>query len=74
MSVLIRRIIWRTNLLADSLDCTVESAEETTPNTEVTTENGSASLDGSESTDATLAVGAVAETFDTVPDCTTNSL
>lgn len=46
----------------------------TYPDTEVTTEDGRARLDGSESTYPALTVGAVAEALDTVPDSTTNGL
>jgi hypothetical protein len=62
------------NLLANTLDCAVEGTEQTTPNTEVTTKHRSSGLDSCESTYAAFTVGAVAETFDTVPDSTTDSL
>jgi hypothetical protein len=54
----------------DSTYCT----EKTTPNTEVSAQNRGASLDGCEGTYPALAVGTVAETFDTVPDRTSDSL
>lgn len=61
-------------LLPDALDRAVESREHTTPHTKVTTENGRAGLDGCDGTYPSLAVGAVSETFDTVPDGTTDRL
>lgn len=63
-------------MVSDDQTClkkgTAYCAEKTSPNTEVTTENGSARLDGSKRTYPALAVGAIAETFNTVPDGTTD--
>ena len=61
-------------LLTETLDGAVEGTEHATPNTEVSTEDRGASLDGRDGTYPALTVGAVAETLDTVPDSTTDSL
>lgn len=66
--------IVRILLLPESLDRTVECREQTTPNTEVTTENRCSCLDGCDCAYPSLSVGAVPETLDTVPDRATNSL
>lgn len=55
-------------LLADALDGAVKRREETTPDTEVAAENGRSHLDRCDGADASLAVGGVAESLDTVPD------
>jgi len=58
---------------ANALNGAIECREHATPNTKVTTEHGSAGLDGRQGTYPTLTIGAVTETLDTVPDSTTNS-
>lgn len=59
--------------LANTLNSAVECREQATPNTKVSTEHRSASLDGSQSAYPALTVGAITEALDTVPDSTTNS-
>lgn len=66
--------IVRVFLLPNSLNRTIERREQTTPDTEVTTKNRCSCLDGCDCAYPSLSVGAVPETFDTVPDRATNSL
>lgn len=47
-------------------------AEQTSPNTKVTTENGGARLDSGKRTYPALTVGAIPKTFDSMPDRTTD--
>lgn len=61
-------------LLPHALDGTVERREHATPDAKVTTEHRSPGLDGGQSTYPALTVGTVAETLDTVPNSTTDSL
>ena len=56
----------------DGLDGTVKRGKQPTPNTKVTTDNRGTRLDGPHSTRTTLAHWRVSETFDTVPDATTD--
>ena len=70
----VRTSIVRILLLSNSLHGTIESREKTSPDSEVTTEHWSASLNGCESTDATLAVRGVTEALDAVPDGTADCL
>lgn len=60
--------------LSDTLHSTVKSGEQTTPDTKITTDNWSTSLNGREGAWETFTVWRVSETFDTVPDTTTNDL
>lgn len=61
-------------LLSDALDGAVKGREETTPDTEVSAQDGRSHLDGGNGTDSTLAVGRVSEALDAVPDGTTDGL
>lgn len=54
-------------LLSRAFDGAVESAEEAAPDAEVASQHRGAHLDCCEGTDASLAVRAIAEAFDTVP-------
>lgn len=66
--------IVRVLLLPDPLDRAVKRREHATPHAEVAAEHGRARLDGRDGAYPSLAVGAVSEAFDAVPDCTTDSL
>ena len=55
-------------LLADALYGAVECREQAAPDAKVAAQHGRAHLDGRDGADAPLAVGRVAEAFDTVPD------
>lgn len=61
-------------LLSDALDRAVECREHTTPDTEVSTQNRSSSLDRSDRTYPSFAIRAVSESLNTMPDGTSNSL
>lgn len=60
--------------LSNSLDGTVISGEQTTPNTKITTNDRNTGLDGTDSTWETLTVWRVSETLETVPNATTDDL
>lgn len=64
-------IVW-VLLLPDAFHGAVKRAEQATPNAEVSTEDRCSHLNSCDSTDPTLAVGAVAEAFDTMPYCATD--
>lgn len=64
----------RVLLLPYSFDSAVVCVEKTSPDSEVTAEYGCAGFYRSKGTDASFAVRRVAEAFDTVPYCTTDSL
>lgn len=61
-------------LLADALDGAVKRREETAPDTKVAAQHGCSHLDRCDGADASLAVGRVAESLDTMPDGTTDGL
>lgn len=61
-------------LLTHTLDRAVERAEQTAPDAKVATEDRRACFDSCKSTDASFAVGTVAEAFYTVPEGTADGL
>jgi hypothetical protein len=67
------RVVWIL-LFPDALDGAVERAEETTPDTEIAAQHRSTHLDRGDGAQSPLAIWAVPETLDAVPDGTTDGL
>jgi hypothetical protein len=61
-------------LSSNGLDGTIHGRENTTPSTEVTSNNRSSHSNGREGTCSSLTKGRVSETLDTVPDSTSDNL
>lgn len=66
--------IIRILLLPQTLNSAIERREQATPDPEIASQDRRAGFYGCEGTDATFAIGGVAETFYAVPDCATDSL
>lgn len=66
--------IVRVLLLSEALDRAVERREQTTPHAKVSAEDGRPRLDRCDGSYASLAVGTVSVTLNTVPDCATDTL